>query len=81
MAGSYSTDYLTDGHVPAWFVDSWPRGKALAGRLVKARFWDEAEGGWQFRSWSEYQRMREQVLREKAAAAARKDRWNATRNG
>ena len=80
VAGSYSTDYLTDGHVPAWFVDSWPKGKALATKLVKARFWDEAEDGWQFRSWPEYQRMREQVLRERAAAAARKDRWNATRN-
>ena len=83
VAGSYCTDYLTDGAVPSWFVESWPRGRTLAAKLVKARLWDAIEDGWQFRSWAEYQRMREQVLKEKAKAAERKRKWleNNDRNG
>lgn len=74
VAGTYCTDYLTDGHVPAWFIDSWPRGKSLAQKLVAARLWEHAEDGYQFLSWAEYQRTRVKVLQDKAAAAERKER-------
>lgn len=77
VAGTYCTDYLTDGHVPAWFVDSWPKGKNLAAKLVTARLWEATEGGWTFLSWSEYQRTRQQVEKDKAAAAKRKAAWVA----
>ena len=73
VAGAYCTDYLTDGLVPAWFIDSWPRGKQLAHKLVDTKFWDETpDGEYQFLSWSEYQRTKEKVLKDRAAAAARK---------
>lgn len=75
VAGTYCTDYLTDGHVPTWFVDSWPKGKSLAGRLVKASLWEVVEEGWQFLSWDEYQRTRTQVEKDKAKAAERKANW------
>lgn len=79
VSGTYCTDYLTDGHVPDWFIDSWPRGKALAGKLVKAELWELADGGWQFLSWSEYQRTKSQVLVDKKKSADRLKKWRAER--
>lgn len=77
VAGTYSTDYLTDGHVPQWFVDSWPRGKTLAGKLIKADLWVSTEEGYQFRSWTEYQQTRDEVLEKKEAHAERMRAWRA----
>lgn len=75
LAGTYCTDYLTDGDVPEWFVESWPRGKQLAGKLVKAGLWEVADDGWQFLSWAEYQRTKKQVLAAKEKAAERKAKF------
>lgn len=74
VSGTYCTDYLTDGAVPTWFIESWPRGKALAKRLVEVRLWEENPDGYQFLSWGEYQRTKEKVLKDKADAAARKEK-------
>lgn len=74
LAGTYCTDYLTDGHVPNWFIDSWPGGQALAQKLVTTRLWAADKGGYQFLSWAEYQRTKDKVLQDKAAAAERKER-------
>ena len=75
LAGTYCTDYLTDGEVPAWFVDSWPKGKTLAQKLVKAGLWEAAGDDWRFLSWAEYQRTKEQVLAAKEKAAERKAKF------
>lgn len=75
LAGTYCTDYLTDGAVPEWFVESWPKGKLLAAKLVKADLWESTDDGWQFLSWAEYQRTKEQVLADKKKAADRKRKW------
>lgn len=75
LAGTYCTDYLTDGAVPDWFVDSWPRGKQLALKLVKADLWESTDEGWQFLSWSEYQRTKAQVIADKKKAADRVKEW------
>lgn len=52
VCGSYCTGYGTDGFVPEWYVKTWPKGAALAKRLVEARLWHPAEHdgekGWQF---------------------------------
>lgn len=74
LAGTYCTDYLTDGQVPHWFIDSWPGGQALAQKLVATRLWVTDKGGYQFLSWSEYQRTKDKVLQDKANAAERKER-------
>ena len=81
MGGAYSADFLTDGHVPAWFVDSWPKGKTLAKRLVDAHLWEDhpTGDGWQVLSWTEYQRTREQVLADREAARIRKERMKERR--
>jgi hypothetical protein len=75
LAGTYCTDYLTDGAVPTWFVESWPKGKLLAAKLVKAELWEAADDGWQFLSWTEYQRTKSQVLADKKKAADRVKEW------
>jgi hypothetical protein len=75
LAGTYCTDYLTDGAVPLWFVESWPRGKQLASKLIKAGFWAADGEDYQFLSWDEYQRTKEQVLAAKEKAAERKAKF------
>lgn len=77
VSGTYCTDYLTDGAVPEWFVTSWPKGKALAGKLVAAGLWEVHPEGWQFLSWSEYQRTKAQVMDDRAKAAERMKRNRA----
>ena len=74
VCGTYCSRHLTDGRVPEWYVQSWPQGKKHADALIKARFWDKAEGGYQFRSWEEYQRTREQVMEASAEVAEERRR-------
>lgn len=75
VCGTYCTDYLTDGLVPAWYIQSWPKGKQLAERLVKAGLWEAAGDDYQFLSWAEYQRTKEKVKEDKEKAAERKRKW------
>ena len=77
VSGTYCTDYLTDGAVPEWFVLSWPKGKGLATKLVEANLWEKTKDGWQFLSWTEYQRTKTQVIEEKRKAAERKQRFKS----
>lgn len=78
VAGTYCTNYLTDGLVPTWFIESWPNGKKLAQKLVETKFWEQTpDGEYRFLSWSEYQRTKEKVLDDRAKAAERKARHNA----
>ena len=76
VCGTYCTDFLTDGLVPAWYINSWPKGPKLAKHLVESGFWEAAQGGdYQFLSWDEYQRTKEQVLAAKEKAAERKAKF------
>lgn len=69
LAGSHCMDYLTDGIVEEWFVDSWPDGRNLAARLVKVGLWDEHADGWTFHDWSKYQPTAEAVKDKRSARA------------
>jgi len=57
VAGSWSSQQLTEGFVPTWFVETWPQGKKLAAQLVRAGYWETAEiedeQGWQFHDWTD----------------------------
>lgn len=79
VAGTYCTDYVTEGRIPEWFVASWPKGKTLAKRLVDAQLWEPTDDGWKFLSWTEYQRTKEQVEEDKAKARERMRRLRAQR--
>lgn len=81
LAGSHCMDYLTDGVVERWFVESWPDGEKLAEKLVSVGMWDEHPDGWAFHDWDEYQPTREKVLSERATTRDRVERWrNSKRN-
>lgn len=79
IAGTYCMDYLTDGHVPEWLVTSWPKGRALAKRLVDVRLWETTDVGWRFASWAEYQRSLEDIERDRAKARERMRRLREQR--
>lgn len=84
VAGSWSSQQLTEGFVPAWFVETWPKGRKLADRLVDAGLWTIMPGpepGWLFHDWTdsnptakqererrEKSRERQRRAREKSAA-------------
>jgi hypothetical protein len=74
LAGSHCMDYLTDGLVEAWFVESFPDGMNLAARLVAVGMWDEDPKGFRFHDWLEYQPTAQKVrdTREARSAAGQK---------
>lgn len=67
--------------MPAWYVDSWPRGKQHAQKLIKSGFWVAKGEDYQFLSWEEYQRTKKYVEIDKAKARERKAEWRRNRNG
>ena len=76
LCGTHATAGKTNGFVPQWYIDSWgEEGRELASVLVETRFWDEADGGYQFRSWDEYQRTKEQVERDQERNRERQRNW------
>lgn len=87
VAGAYSCQHLTEGHVPEWYVATWPQGKKLAARLVQVGLWEVTEDGWSFHQWEERQKTKEEVEAERAATRERQKKWrerrrdNASTNG
>ncbi|WP_311208764.1 MULTISPECIES: hypothetical protein [unclassified Aeromicrobium] len=77
LAGTWSSDHLRDGFVPADELDRWDDdGEALAERLVEAGFWQHAtdedgEPGYQFVNWSEHQPTKADVEAKRAEARDR----------
>jgi len=72
-AGSWSSQHLTNGHVPAHVVAMLGTpGQAKA--LVSAGLWLTVDDGWQFHDWFGYQPTASEVdeLREKRREAGRK---------
>lgn len=71
---SWCMNQLTDGYVPAHVLSTLGGNRTDARNLVATRLWKEADGGWIFHDWLDYQPSREQVLAERAAAAERQRR-------
>lgn len=85
VAGTWASSQNTEGFVPRWFVETWPRGLALAKKLVAAGFWDEdkdgGEDGWRFHDWLDYNFSQEEVEERRQAAAERQRRHRRAKNG
>lgn len=85
VAGTWSSSQNTEGFVPGWFVDTWPRGQALAKKLVGAGFWDtdtdSGEDGWRFHDWLDYNFSQEEVDEKRKAAAERQRKHRRAKNG
>lgn len=77
MAGAWSAQQLTDGHVPAWMLDELAGTPEDAEWLVTAGIWEPVEDGWQFVVWDGEQPMREKVLELRAKTTARVQTWRA----
>ena len=77
MAGSWASDNLTDGFVPARVLGRWGT-TADAKKLVAAGLWvpDEQSGerGWRFHDWASFQPSRSAVLEKREADAERQRR-------
>lgn len=82
----YSAKYLTDGFLPASVVAGWERDlcrhhKDAAARLLhpppgfQHGLWEKAEGGYRIHDYLDYSPSKQEVLKERAAAKERKDRW------
>lgn len=54
VCGTYSVESRRPGFVPADLVTEYPKGKAIARRLVKAGLWVPAAGGWVFEHEDEF---------------------------
>lgn len=81
LAGTWSSSYLTDGAVPVGMVARFGATLDDAGELVAAGLWHEAEDGFQFHEWAEYQPTKEDVEAEREAARERMRAVRARRKG
>ena len=71
MAGAFSSAYLTDGLITHRQVARLGGTEDDARALVDAGLWDEADNGYKFHDWEDYQPTRAQVESERAAARER----------
>lgn len=83
LAGSYSSQYMTEGFVPEWFVLAWPQGRKRAAELVDAAMWGETvkdgEPGWQFHDWHHFQPSRAEIEADRESNRERQKRWREAR--
>lgn len=85
LAGSWASDNLTDGFVPAEIARRWSKKSSkLAAELVEAGLWIDAEidgeRGWTFHNWHERNPLRERVEADREAARQRMERVRRSRS-
>lgn len=65
IAGSYSCQYLTEGFVPDWVVNSHKSGSRLAHILISSGLWErserDGETGYLFHDWDHFQMSKEEI--------------------
>lgn len=75
LAGSWSGDQLTDGHIPAVIVKALGGTTTDAASLVNAGLWERVDGGYQFRDWADHNPSRKDVQDKRNAEREKKQRW------
>lgn len=75
-AGSWSSDQLTDGHIPKHMLPSLGK-PAEARALVDAGLWniDPDDDGWRFHDWQDQNPTRSEVRAAREAENERKRKW------
>lgn len=84
VCGTYSVESRRPGFVPAELVAGYPKGRAIARRLVKERLWAPAAGGWVFQHEDEfwtYRYHRIPVTQELREAVYARDGWKCLHCG
>ena len=76
-AGAWSGDQLTDGFVPSYVLPVLGGSRKDAGSLVAVGLWENAEGGFNFHDWADYQVSRDAVMTKRDAESQRKADWRA----
>jgi hypothetical protein len=71
--GTYSSQYLTDGHVPAEVAHDYGRTREIEA-LLAARLWVENGDGFLMPDYLEYNPSAEQVRADRVAARERQQR-------
>lgn len=74
-AGSWSSDQLTDGHVPESVLPMLGGTTREATQLVAAGLWVTDGDGWRFHDWHDRNPAREQVEERRARDAERIKNW------
>lgn len=77
LAGSWSADNLTDGHIPAYMVSELGSTPKAARSLVSAQLWIETGDGYEFHQWSQPGRQptRAEVEADREAERIRKSEY------
>ncbi len=86
LAGSWSSDNLTDGFIPTEIARRWSKKSSkLAAELVAAELWVETEvdgeSGWGFHNWHEVNPLKARVEEEREAARERMRQVRGSRSG
>ncbi|MFC9892134.1 hypothetical protein ACFVMC_00430 [Nocardia sp. NPDC127579] len=79
-AGSWCSQMLTDGFVPAHMISSLGK-PAEAKRLVEAGLWHRVDGGYRFHEWDERQPSKAATEQRRTEAKQRMQRARAAKRG
>ena len=79
VAGAWSADQLTNGHVPDYMLTEWNVPPSAAESLMNAGLWKRETSGYVFRNWLEYQPSKQDVDAERAASRERMRELRARR--
>jgi hypothetical protein len=77
LAGAWSAQQLTDGHIPSYMLDELAGTADAAEWLVTSGYWAVVEDGWQFVEWAPDQPLRESVLEARRKNAEKVKNWRA----
>jgi hypothetical protein len=77
LAGAWSAQQLTDGHIPDYMLEELSGTPEDAAWLVTAEYWAVVEDGWQFVEWAPEQPLREVVLEARRKNAAKVKDWRS----
>ena len=75
VAGSWSSDQLTDGHIPHHMLAALGFTARDASALVTAGLWRTDSDGWHFHDWQAMNPSRADVEAKRGAEAEKKRRW------
>ena len=81
LAGTWSAQHLTDGHVPDYMLDELGVDVSQRDRLGTVGLWRETGDGIVFNDWSDYQPMRADVMAKREAERRRKEEYRRKQAG
>lgn len=81
LCGTYVAKQLTDGYIPERRVTRLGGNPGLVQELINAELWVEADGGYEFRNWSDYQPTKADVEARRKADRERQQKRRRNSQG